>query len=80
MLKRWDFIIEGEHKPHVFSKSKLEKTGMIDYTGGDGSAIIWEGFYGWTEGSEIEKMETILKGTNLDVFPTSEWLIEILEK
>lgn len=81
LLKRWaeDIANRGNDKPNVFSKSKLEKTGMRDYTGGDGSAIIWEGFYEWTKSSEIKKMETILKETNLTVFPTSEWLIEICE-
>ena len=83
LLKRWaeDIAFRDGDKPRVFSKSKLEKTGMRNYTGGDGSAIIWEGFYEWTKSSEIKKMEEIiLRGTNLRVSSTSEWLIEILEK
>jgi len=47
-------------------------------TGGEGAAIIWEGFYEWTSSFELEVMQNILDGTGLRVFQNEEWMIEII--
>tara|TARA_R100000808_G_scaffold21352_1_gene46160 strand:- start:441 stop:713 length:273 start_codon:yes stop_codon:yes gene_type:complete len=60
--------------PTVFGKAKWRDLGI---GGGDGSGIVWEGFYEWTKASMMDKYAAALKGTGLTVFKTDEWMIEI---
>ena len=77
LMKRWDEVIgEYDAGPAVYGKAKWAEKGL---GGGDGSGIVWEGFYAWTRPSEIERMENLLAGTGLHVFPTAEWMVEIFD-
>ena len=75
LLKRWDKDIKDSGDgPLLFGKEKWEQIGL---GGGDGAGIIWEGFYEWTRDSELDKMQALLKGSGLQVFPTARWMLEV---
>lgn len=79
LMTKWADVIRdrGGDKPDdpkLLNKAKWAKIGL---GGADGSAIMWEGFYDWTKPSELAKMEKLLAGTGLRMFPTERWFIEI---
>ena len=76
LMTRWADDIRDRcgDAPIVFGKTKWEELGI---GGGEGSAVVWEGFYEWTRHKEIEVMENLLKGSGLEVFPGAEWYVEI---
>jgi hypothetical protein len=76
LMTHWadDIRDRGGDAPIVFGKTKWARSGI---GGGEGSAIVWEGFYEWTRHKEIEVMENLLDGSGLEVFPGAEWYVEI---
>ena len=78
LLTRWADTIRDRDgdAPRVFNVPKWEKLGI---GGGDGAGIVWEGYYEWTKPSEITKMEKLLAGKGLYVYPTAEWMVEIFD-
>ena len=74
LLTRWADTIRDKEEIRVLGKAKWEKLGI---GGGDGSGIMWEGFYEWTKPSEIDKMKNLLAGTGLHVSPTERWMVEV---
>ena len=79
LMKRWADDIRDRggvepDEPHVYNKAKWEELGI---GGGEGSAVVWEGFYEWTRHKEIEVMENLLADSGLEVFPGADWYVEI---
>ena len=76
LMHRWSTTIEDRDNdaPRVFGKARWSELAL---GGGHGSAVVWEGFYEWTKPSEIAIMQSLLNHTNLEVFPTAEWMVEI---
>ena len=70
-----DIEWRGGDAPMTFGKTKWAEMGI---GGGDGSGIIWEGFYDWTKNSMVNKYVEALKGTGHTLFATSEWMLEVV--
>ena len=77
LMTRWADTIRDKEEIRVLGKAKWEKLGI---GGGDGAGIVWEGYYEWTKPSEITKMEKLLAGKGLYVYPTAEWMVEVFRK
>ena len=77
LMKKWadDIRNRGGDAPHAMGVAKWRELGI---GGGDGAGIVWEGFYEWTNDSEIEHMQTLINHTGFTVWPTAEWMIEII--
>jgi len=61
--------------PTAFGKIATREMGL---GGGDGSSVIWEGCYEWTTPKEFERMSRVVEGTGFSLFPTAEWMVEII--
>jgi hypothetical protein len=69
-----DIERRGGDAPTAYGTKRWDEIGL---GGGDGSGIIWEGYYDWTRPTMIEKYEKLLDGSGLQVFATANWMIEI---
>ena len=76
LMHRWAATIKDRDNdaPRVFGRTRWAE---LELGGGNGSAVVWEGFYEWTKPAEIAIMESLLDGSGLEVFPSAEWMVEV---
>ena len=76
LLNRWSEDIQnrGGDAPYVFNKKQWEESGL---GGGEGSAIVWEGFHEWTKPSEMEGIYQASGDDHDYTLFETEWTLEI---
>ena len=76
ITSRWEETIKDRDgdAPTVFGVAAWRDMGL---GGGDGAAIVWEGYYHWTRPEHIVTFQRLIDHTGYTVYPTAEWMIEV---